>query len=377
MQMNNITIVEVNTKKQMLDFVKFPFELYKDHPFWVPPLIQEELETFNKKINPAFDQAEAKFYLAYKNSKIVGRVVAIVNWVEVKEQKKSKVRFGWFDVIDDVNVTKVLLETVANYGKSFGLTYMEGPMGFSNLDKVGVLTECFDQIGTMITWYNYPYYKTHFESLGMVKEKEYYEGKFSFDAVDPKPFERVDTIVRKKYNVRVLNFTKNEDIMPYVDQMFDLFNTSYANLASFIPVSERQKAYFKKKYIGFMNPEYIKFVLDSQNKLVGFSIVMPAFAKALQKANGKLFPLGFYHLLKAKKQSKDVIFYLIGIAPEYQSKGLTAVLFHAYHNVFKERKIENCIRTPELEENNAIHNLWKNFPSLMDRRRRTYKIDIK
>lgn len=373
---STINVVEAKTKKQLLEYVKFPFSLYKNHPYWVPPLINDELETFDQTKNPAFDQAEAYFFLAYRNNKIVGRIAAIVNWQEIKVQQKPKVRFGWWDVIDDINVTKALLEKVYELGKKHHLSYVEGPMGFSNLDKVGVLTEGYNRLGSMITWYNYPYYKDHLEQLGYVKEKEYFESLFSFSDVHPDSFSKISHLIVQRYGLKVVTFKKTKDIIPYVDEMFNLFNTSYEKLASFVAVSERQKEYFKKKYIPFVNPEYILFILNKENKMVAFSIVMPGFSEALKKANGRLFPFGFYHLLQAKKHSKEVLFYLIGIEPEYQNKGVTAIIFREYYNVFKEKGITMCNRTPELEENNAIHNLWKNFNSTVDRRRRTYRIEL-
>lgn len=371
-----ITIIEANTPKLLKEFVMFPFSLYKNHPYWVPPLINDELETFDKTKNPAFTSAEATFYLAYKDHKIVGRIAAIINWDEVNKQEKRKVRFGWWDVIDDIEVTKALLTKVYELGKKNSLEYVEGPMGFSNLDKVGVLTEGFDEIGSMITWYNFSYYAKHLEQLGYVKEKEYLENKFPFSNVKPEHFEKANELVRKRYGLKPLNFTNNKDIMPYVDKMFDLFNASYANLSSFVAITAVQKDYFKKKYISFINPEYIKFVMDKDDAMVAFSIVMPSFSHALQKAKGKLFPLGFYHLLKAKRDSKEVLFYLIGVDPEYQNKGATAVIFNEYYNTFKEKGIENCIRTPELEDNHAIHNIWKHFDPVTFKRRRTYKKNL-
>ena len=367
-----ITIVEANSKKLMKDFVKFPFELYKNHPYWVPPLIADELETFDKTKNPAFQTAEATFYLAYQNNKIVGRIAAIINWNEVKDQQKLKVRFGWWETIDDVEVTKALLEKVYELGRKNKLEYVEGPMGFSNLDKVGVITEGFEEMGSMITWYNYPYYATHLEKLDYVKEKEFLENKFPFENVKPEFFFKIQELIKKRYQLRPLNFTKTKDIMPYVDKMFDLFNRSYASLSSFVAITDIQKEYFKKKYISFINPEYIKFVVDKDDEIVAFSIVMPSFSEALRKANGKLFPFGLYHMLNARKNSKDVLFYLIGVEPEYQSKGVTAIIFNEYYELFTKKGIKNCIRTPELEDNHAIHNIWKHFNPEIFRRRRTY-----
>jgi GNAT superfamily N-acetyltransferase len=367
-----ITIKEAKTKKELTDYVKFPFSLYKDNAYWVPPIIADELESFDKAKNPAFENAEAYFYLAYKNDEIVGRITAIINWSEVNNQHKRKVRFGWFDAIDDIEVTKALLEKVYELGRQNNLEHVEGPMGFSNLDKVGVLTEGFDQMGTMITWYNHAYYVRHFEELGFQVEKEYIESIFPFSNVKPEHFMKAEELIKKRYGLRSLTFTKTKDIMPHVDKMFDLFNESYAKLASFVAISDVQKAYFKKKYISFINPEYIKFVVDKEDNLVAFSIVMPSFSEALQKAKGKLFPFGFIHLLKARKKSKDVVFYLIGVHPEYQNKGVTALIFAEYYKTFSEKGIQNCIRTPELAENTAIHLLWKNFDPKIHCQRKTF-----
>lgn len=367
-----ITIQEAKTKSELTEYIKFPFQLYKDNKYWVPPIIADELETFDKTKNPAFENAEAYFYLAYKNNEVVGRITAIINWNEVNNQHKKKVRFGWFDVIDDIEVTKALLEKVYELGQKNNLEHIEGPMGFSNLDKVGILTEGFEEIGTMITWYNHPYYARHFEQLGFTKEKEYLESKFPFSNVKPDFFQKANELVKKRYQLNPLNFKTTKEVMPHVDKMFDLFNETYSSLSSFVAISDIQKEYFKKKYISFINPEFIKFVEDKDHNIVAFSIVMPSFSEALQKSKGKLFPFGFLHLLKAKRQSKDMIFYLIGVHPEYQNKAVTAIIFNEYYTTFKEKGIVNCFRTPELADNVAIHNLWKHFDPVVHKKRCTF-----
>lgn len=371
-----ITIKEAKTKSELTDYIKFPFSLYKNNKYWVPPIIADELETFDKTKNPAFENAEAYFYIAYKGNKIVGRIAAIINWSEVNNQQKKKVRFGWFDVIDDIEVTRALLEKVYELGRKNNLDHIEGPMGFSNLDKVGILTEGFDEIGTMITWYNHPYYATHFEQLGYTVEKEYLESKFPFENVKPEFFAKANELVKRRYQLSPLNFKTTKEVMPHVDKMFDLFNESYASLSSFVAISDIQKEYFKKKYISFINPEFIKFVEDKDHNIVAFSIVMPSFSEALQKSKGKLFPFGFLHLLKAKKQSKDMIFYLIGVHPEYQNKAVTAIIFNEYYLTFKEKGVINCFRTPELADNLAIHNLWKHFNPVVHKRRCTFRKEL-
>ena len=371
-----ITIKEAVSKKELTEFIKFPFSLYKNNAYWVPPIIADELDTFDKKSNPAFENAEAYFYIAYKNNTAVGRIAAIINWREVNDQLKSKVRFGWFDVIDDLEVTQALLEKVYELGRKNNLDHVEGPMGFSNLDKVGVLTEGFEEIGTMITWYNHPYYATHFEKLGYVTEKEYLENKFPFENVKLEYFDKAQELIKKRYQLTPINFKSTKAVLPYVDKMFDLFNASYASLSSFVAISDIQKEYFKKKYISFINPEYIKYVEDAKGNLVAFAIVMPSFSRALQKAKGKLFPFGFLHLLNARKNSKDVVFYLIGVHPDYQNKGVHAILFKEMHTTFTEKGIQNCIRTPELADNLAIHLLWKNFDPKIVCRRKTFRIEL-
>ncbi len=368
-----ITIKEAISTNEMTQFVKFPFSLYKNNNYWVPPIIADELESFDKTKNPAFETAEAQFFLAFQNNEIVGRIAVIINWSEVNNQQKRKIRFGWFDVIDDIKVTKILLEKVYEIGRKNNLEYVEGPMGFSNLDKVGVLTDGFDQIGTMITWYNFPYYATHFEQLGYNVEKEYNESKFPFKNVKLEYFDKAQELIKRRYQLREINFKSTKDVMPYVDKMFDLFNESYSKLSSFVAISDIQKDYFKKKYISFINPEYIKYVEDKNGNLVAFAIVMPSFSTALQKAKGKLFPFGFLHLLKARNNSKDVLFYLIGVHPDYQNKGVHAILFKEYHTTFTKKGIQNCIRTPELADNQAIQLLWKNFDPKIICKRKTYR----
>lgn len=371
-----ISIKEAKTKKEIKQFVLFQFSLYKENKYWVPPIIKDEMANFDTHKNPVFKHADAHFFLAYKDNKIVGRVLAIINWYEVNEQKIKKMRFGWFDVIDDLEVTKALLNKVNEIGKKHELEFMEGPVGFNNLDKTGVLTDGFNEVGTMITWYNHSYYKDHLEQLGFVKEKEYFENKFKFKNVDAVYYKRISAILKKRMQLKSLNFKKTKEVLPYVDEMFKVFDKSYSKLSSYVPISEEQITYFKKKYISFINPEYIKFVVDKENKLIAFAIVMPSFSKALQKAKGKLFPFGILRLLRARKHSKDVTFYLIGVDPAYQNKGVTAIIFDEYAQTFSQKGIINCIRTPELEENKAIKKIWADFNPVTHKKRSTYRKDI-
>ena len=371
-----IKIQEISTKKELKQFVKFPFSLYKDNKYWVPPIINEEVESFDKTKNPVFEHADARFFIALQGGKIVGRVAAIINRLEIDDQKVPRMRFGWIDFIDDFDVSKALLDKVIEIGQKENLKFIEGPLGFSNLDKVGVLTEGFDAISTMITWYNYPYYIEHYKKHGLVSGQKFIETKFFMKDVDINKYRRYASIVRERYKLKAINFSSTKQVLPYVEEMFKLFNTAYADLSSFVPVSDKQIAYLKKKFISFINPEYIKFIVDEQGKLVTFSITMPSFAEALQKANGKLFPTGFIHLLKAKKHSSSSVFFLIGILPEYQRKGVTAIVFDEFFKTYNEKGVDEMIITPELEENKDIQLIWKNFKPNIYKRRCTMRKDI-
>ncbi len=371
-----IELKEIKTQKEMKQFVTFPFSLYQNNKYWVPPIIKDEIANFDKSKNPVFEYANASFFIALKDHKIVGRIVAIINTYEVEKQGIKKMRFGWLDVIDDIEVTKTLINKVKEIAQQNHLNFIEGPIGFNNLDKTGVLIDGFNEMGTMITWYNHPYYKTHLETLGFTKEKEYLENKFLFSAINNEKYAKASALIQKRYELNPLNFSSTKKIMPYVEEMFQLFSKTYNKLSSYVPISDAQIEYFKQKYISFINPEFIKFVVDKNHKLIAFAIIMPSFSSALQKAKGKLFPFGIFHLLSARKNPKDVTFYLIGVDPEYQNKGVTAILFDEFYKSLRNKNIRYCIRTPELEENTAIHKLWSGFHPKTHKRRRTYKLNL-
>jgi GNAT superfamily N-acetyltransferase len=369
-------IVQVKTKNELIEFVKFPFKLYKGSKYWVPPIINEEVNSFTKGVNPNLDKCDVNLFVAKEKSNIVGRIAIIINWFEVNNQKIKKVRFGWFDFIDDLKVSEALLEKATNICKKNNLDFLEGPIGFSNLDKVGVLTSGFNEISTMISWYNYPYYKKHFEKLEFSVNKEYLENKFNFKNIDIDYYERMSSIVQKRFNLKPVSFNSTKKVLEFADQMFELFNITYSKLASFIPVNQKQINYMKDKFLSFINPEYLKFVLDNNNKLIGFAVIMPSFAKALQKANGSLFPFGFLHLLYAKQFPKNVTLFLIGVHPDFQKKGVTAILFNSLLQSLKNKGIKECIRTPELKDNKEISKLWKNFNPITYKTRCTFKKSI-
>lgn len=375
--MNEIIIKEVRTNKELKRFVTFPFSLYKNHPYWVPSLIKDEMETLNRKKNPVFKNADAWFYLAYRQNQIVGRIAVIVNHLEINEQKKPKIRFGWLDMIDDIEVTKKLLNCVVEKGRELGLEYMEGPMGFSNMEKAGILTKGFEERNTMITWYHYPYYAQHLEQLGFEKQATWIEFKMN---VPPSIFDRVrkfSKLIKDRYELSVIELNSKKDILPYVDSMFDLLNKTYNNLQTFVPIQQYQIDYYKKKYFNFIHQDYITCIQNSKGELIAFSIVMPSFSKALKKANGRLLPFGWKYILDAQKKNDTAAFYLIGIHPDYQGKGVTAIVFEEMLSLFISKGIKYVETNPELKENTAIQLLWKDYHPVQHKERSTYKKEIK
>ena len=371
-----ITIQEVTTNKQLIQFVKFPFKLYKECPYWVPPLTKDELETLDKTKNPVFKNADASYFLAYKKGSIVGRIAVILNHLEINEIGKKKVRFGWLDMIDDINVTKALLDKAYEIGAKHNLAYIEGPVGFSNMEKAGILTSGFEESNTMITWYQYPYYAAHFEQLGYSKQATWVEFKLTIPPVLVERVERFSSIIKKKYDLSVIDFKSKKDIIPYVDQMFELLNKTYNTLQTFVPIQQYQIDYYKQKYFNFIQPDYISCIQDKQGKLIAFSIVMPSFSEALKKANGSLLPFGWYHLLQAQRKNNRASLYLIGIDPEYQGKGVTAIIFEQVQLLFNAKGIDKVETNPELIENTAIQQMWKDYNPVQHKERSTFKKNI-
>ena len=370
-----IKIITVKNSKQVKDFVMFPFKLYKDCEYWVPPIINEEIEAMDTSKNPVFKNAEAEFYLAYdEDENIVGRIAAIVNWVEIKDQKKNKLRFGWYDTIDNIEVSNKLIEKVLEFGKERKLEFIEGPVGFSNMDKAGLLTYGYDELNTMITWYHYPYQKEHLVKLGLKQLAEWVEYKIKIFSEEeaPEKVKKFAEIIAKRYNLKSINFKSTKEIIPYVDKMFELLNITYSPLQTYVTIKQYQIDFYKEKFIKYIHPDFIKCVVDSEGNLIAFLITMPSFSRALKKINGKLFPFGFLHILKAQHFNDRVSLYLIGVDPKYQSKGATAILFNDLQQTFNKRGIVEVETNPELVENKAIQAFWKNYESTLHKRRATF-----
>jgi len=374
--MGNIDIKQVVTEKDQMDFIKFPMDLYKNNPNYVPPLINEERNIWKKEQNPALDYSEARQFLAFKNNKIAGRIAVLINRKEEKELGIKKVRFGWLDFIDDQEVSKALIDVVINFAKENNISKIEGPMGFTNLDKAGMLTFGFDKLATMIGLYNNDYYPKHLEDLGLVKEKEWVEFELQFPEILPEKVEKFSTLIAQKYKLKTLKFNNKKEILPYVESMFKLLDETYKHLSTYTPISDEQIKTYKEKYFGFIDKDYITCVADENNQLVAFAITMPSYSKALQKSKGKLFPFGWWHFLQAGKKNERANFYLIGIHPEYQRRGVTSMIFKAIQMNLKNKGIKYLETNPELEENKSVQLLWQEYQPVNHKRRRTYSLEI-
>jgi len=371
-----IKIKRAKSKAEIKQFVNFQLDLYKGNDCFVPPIIKDELNIFDPEVNQVFKNADCWLFLAYKDNKIVGRIAALINYIELEEQLKLKMRFGWLDMIDDIKVTEALLQEVSNIGIEKNLEYIEGPVGFSNMDKAGMLVEGFDELSTMITWYNHPYYKEHLEQLGYKKSAEWVEFKFIPPSPIPERFNKFADLISNRYKLRTLEFKSIKEVEPYVNDMFELLNQTYSKLVTYVPIQQYQIDLYREKYLPFINPDYLECVVNEDGKLVAFAITMPSFSRALQKAKGKLFPFGFIHLLRAKKKNNRAAFYLIGIHPSLQGKGVTAMMFRNVTRNFMDKGITLCETNPELEDNIAVQALWKDYDPILHKRRRTYRKEL-
>ena len=369
-----VFVKEISGKKELKKFIQFSIELYKGSSCFVPPLIDEEVCTLSPKTNPAFDFCEAVYYMAYRDDKPVGRIAGIINHQVNEKNGEKHARFGFVDFIDDPEVSQALFEAVEQWARSKGMTAIQGPLGFTDMDPEGMLIEGFDQIGTMATIYNYPYYPEHMTRLGYQKEIDWVEFKIYIPDAIPEKHQRISDIVQKKYNLKVLKFTKTKALIQgYGQKIFELVNHAYADLYGYSALTQRQMDYYIKMYISMLRLDNVTLIADPDNELVGVGIAVPSMARALQKSKGKLFPTGFYHLLKALKGQNDVVdLLLVAVRPDYQNKGVNALLFSDLIPVFIRNGYKYAESNPELEINGKVQSQWQYFDYEQHKRRRAF-----
>lgn len=372
----SITVKAINpTHSELKKYVKFGIEHYKGNDCFVPPLIFDEIDTLRPDKNPAFDFCEAQSFMAYRNGSPVGRITGIINKVVNERTGEKAMRFGWVDFTDDAEVVDALFDAVESWGRDRGMTSIVGPMGFSDMDHEGMLTEGFDQLGTMATIYNHSYYPTHMERMGYEKDVDWVEFRITIPDAVPDKYQRISDIVRKKFNLRTVKFTSRKKLKDtYGQALFELINDAYDKLYGYSPLTQRQIDYYIGMYLGILRLQDVSVIVDADDKLVGVGISMPSFSRALQKGGGKLFPFGWWHLLKALRGKSDTVdLMLIAVAKEYQSKGVNALLFTDLLPGYIKNGYKWAESNIELEDNQNVQKQWEYFDYRQHRRRRAYK----
>jgi len=369
-----IKIVEVTDNSSLKKFVAFNIQLYANNPYHVPGLVEDELMTLRKDKNPAFDFCESIYFLAYKDNKIAGRIAGIINHKANETWNQQYARFGFIDFIDDEAVSSALFEAVEKWAIQKGMTGIQGPLGFTDLDHEGLLVWGFDQLGTMATAYSFPYYKEHLEKSGYVKEQDWNEYQIQIPTEVPEKHRRIAEIVKKKYGLQIKKFKKTKEIWPYAKRIFELFNEAYKPLFGYSELSEKQIDYYVKMYIPMLRLEMIAVIVrESDDKVVGIGLTLPSLSKALKKAKGHMLPFGWFHLLKALYGKGDVLdLYMIGVLPEYQNKGVNALIFNDLIPVFNRIGFKYAESNPELEMNTKVQSQWEYFEAKHHKTRRAF-----
>ena len=371
-----IEIKEIKpTRREIKKFSLFSTNLYKDNAYYVPDLLMDNLDTFNPAKNPASEFCDSKLFMAYRDGKAVGRVAGIINRVVNEKSNEKNVRFGFIDFVDDEEVSAALLGAVEDWGRSQGMDHIVGPLGFTDMDPEGMLVEGFDQLGTMATIYNHPYYPRHIEKLGFERDTDWVEFKITIPESIPDKMVRICEIVKKKYNVRNIKYTSSKALVKdYGQAIFRLINEAYSQLYGYSPLTPRQIDHYINMYLPVLRLENVSLIVDADNALIGVGIAMPSMSKALQRSRGKLFPLGWYHLLKALKGKNDVVdLLLVAIKPEYQSKGVNSLLFNDLIPCFRKNGYKYAESNPELDDNQRVQLQWQYFETTQHKRRRAYK----
>lgn len=372
----SITVRQINpTRKELLSYIHFGIDLYKGNPCFVPPLVIDELGTLDPKKNPAFEICESAMFMAYRDGRPAGRITGIINRLVNERTGARDVRFGFVDFINDAEVADALFRAVEEWGRQKGMTSIVGPMGFSDMDHEGMLIDGFDEMGTMATIYNYPYYPEHMDRMGFKKDVDWVEYQIAIPKEIPEKMLRIADLVSKKFGLRTLKYTSRKKLkQDYGHALFDLINEAYDQLYGYSPLTARQIDSYIEMYIGILRLENVSLVVDADDKLVGVGISMPSLSRALRKANGRLFPLGWAHLLRALRGHNPVVdLLLVAIKPEYQSKGVNALLFKDLIPVFQNNGYEYAESNLELEENANVQLQWQYFERRQHRRRRAYR----
>lgn len=382
--MSAIEIKKVESRRDLCKFIDFHNELYKGNPYHVPNLYFDEMNTFRKDKNAAFDFCEAEYFMAYRDGKVVGRVAAIINHSANKKWERESVRFGWIDFVDDIEVSKALLKAVEDYGKSKGMKEIVGPLGFTDMDPEGMLLYGYDQLGTQATAYNYPYYPEHMDRMGgWEKDNDYVEYKLYVPEEMPEKYATIAKMIQKRYNLQVKKLKRNEIYGEngYGKKIFQVVNETFKDLYGYSKLTDRQIEQYVKMYLPMADLDLITIIEDwntPDHKVVGVGISIPSLARALQKCGGKLFPFGWWHILRALKFHKTEVvdLLLIGVLPEYRQKGANALLFYDLIPHYQRLGFKWGETHVEMETNMKVQGQWQYLNREIHKRRRCYKKGI-
>jgi GNAT superfamily N-acetyltransferase len=368
----SIVIKEVQGKKDLAAFIDLPYRLYKNHPYYIPPLRFDEEATLRKDKNPAFEYCEARYWLAYKGNRVVGRIAGIINKAYIEKWKDRHIRFGWIDFEEDDPIVKALMEKVEEWGRELGMNAVHGPLGFTDLDHEGTLIEGFDQVGTLAALYNYPYYPVLMEKQGYLKHTDWVEYRLKVPQRMDEKLEKIASIVERRLQLKVMRFKKAKELLPYAPAIFDLINTAYSDLYGVVPLTQRQIDYYTKQYFSFIKADFVSLILDKDDKLAAFGITMPSLSKALQRSGGRLFPFGFLHLLNAMRKNNTADLLMVAIRKDLQGKGVNSLLMCETLKSYIRNGIQFAETNHELEDNKKVQSLWEHFDATLHKRRRCY-----
>jgi len=373
----SVEIKEVKSKSDLKKFVWFGINLYKNNPFAAPPLMMDDFMNLSKGTNPALEFCETAIFLAYKDGKIVGRIAGIINPVANETWNTKNARFGWIDFIDDKEVSSALFNAVIQWAKSKGMNHLEGPLGFTDMDNEGALVEGYDQLSTLATIYNYPYYIDHYETYGFEKEVDWNEYLVTIPEVFPERIIRISEIVKKKYGLTALKFkSKKVLVKNYGVKLFELLNLAYQHLYGYTKLNRQQIDFYIKLYFSFFKLDTVVVVVDEKDEVIALGISMPSFTKALQKAKGHLFPLGWYYMLQSLNKSELLDLYLMCVHPDFQNKGVNSIVFSEMLKVASKNGFKFAESNPELETNIKMSSQWGDFEHKNHKKRRLYKKEI-
>ncbi len=367
----SIEIKEITNLQTLKQFVNFSYQLYAGNPYWVPAIRSNVLKTLHWEQNPAFEYCKAKYWLAYKGGKIAGRIAGIINPRFEERFKRRYARLGWFDFIDDYEVSGALLNTVEDWARAEKQDAIHGPLGFTNLDPEAMLVEGFNEVATLAASYHYPYYKDHMQRAGYGKDTDYVEFEIKVPHKKVEKISKLAEIVAKRSNLHLLDAKNRKELLQYASQLFELIEEAYLHYGV-TPLTRKQVDAYIDQYLGIIPPKFVPIVLDENNRMVAFGIAMPSLSKAMQKNKGKLFPFGFLPVLRALRNNDKADLYLIAIRPAYQGRGVNAMLMAAMLDVFHEMGIKSVESNPELEDNYRVQSQWKHFETRQHKRRRIF-----